>query len=105
VAARQDVSTFPPRATLSTDSVHREYPEDRYRQMRYEDDVYGIIDLTERDTCLYEKSVRCTASRAHAASSCWCFWSLEVPVSKLAKSHVIQVCAMDEAMNVQPRDM
>jgi nitrate reductase (NAD(P)H) len=65
-----------------------DYPEDRYRQMRHEDDVYGIIDLTERDTCF-----------------CWCFWSLKVPVSSLAQSPVIQVCAMDEAMNMQPRDM
>jgi nitrate reductase (NAD(P)H) len=38
---------------LATDAVDREYPEDRYRQMRYEDDVYGVLDLTERDTCLY----------------------------------------------------
>jgi nitrate reductase (NAD(P)H) len=38
-------------------------------------------------------------------ASCWCFWSLQVPVSALAKSNVIQVCAMDESSNMQPRDM
>jgi hypothetical protein len=33
--------------------VCSEYPEDQYRKMRYEDDIYGVIDLTDLDTCLY----------------------------------------------------
>ncbi|EIN13058.1 nitrate reductase [Punctularia strigosozonata HHB-11173 SS5] len=65
-----------------------DYPEDLYRELAYEDVVFGSLDLTERDT-----------------SFCWCFWSLDVPLSELAKVSVIQVCAMDESMNMQPRDM
>jgi hypothetical protein len=37
--------------------------------------------------------------------SCWCFWYLDVPMSNLAKASVIELCAMDESMNMQPRDM
>jgi len=28
------------------------YPEDNYRDLAHSDDVYGTLDLTERDTCL-----------------------------------------------------
>ncbi|KZV71119.1 nitrate reductase [Peniophora sp. CONT] len=65
-----------------------EYPEDRFRQAAYSSDVLGTLDLTDRDT-----------------SFCWCFWSLEVPVSALLSARVIEVCAMDESMNMQPRDI
>lgn len=39
-----------PRA--STHPRYSEYPEDHYRAMAYTDDVYGTLDLTERDTSL-----------------------------------------------------
>jgi nitrate reductase (NAD(P)H) len=28
------------------------YPEDLYRTARFEDEIYGTFDLTERETCL-----------------------------------------------------
>jgi nitrate reductase (NAD(P)H) len=37
--------------------------------------------------------------------SCWCFWTWTVPINTLVSSDVIIVRAMDEAMNIQPRDM
>ena len=37
--------------------------------------------------------------------SCWCFWSFETTLQGLARTDVISVRAMDESMNVQPRDM
>jgi nitrate reductase (NAD(P)H) len=36
---------------------------------------------------------------------CWCFWSLGIPVSDLENSDAILVRAMDESMNIQPRDL
>lgn len=36
---------------------------------------------------------------------CWCFWSLKISTSKLESSDAILVRAMDEALNIQPRDM
>ncbi|KAI0086010.1 hypothetical protein BDY19DRAFT_895569 [Irpex rosettiformis] len=65
-----------------------EYPEDKYRETAYEHPIYGLIDLTDRDTCF-----------------CWCFWSWTISVSTLAQSDVVTLRAMDEAMNIQPRDM
>ncbi|VDB91648.1 unnamed protein product [Peniophora sp. CBMAI 1063] len=65
-----------------------EYPEDRFRETTYNDGVFGSLDLTDRDT-----------------SFCWCFWSLQVPVRALLQTRVIEVCAMDESMNMQPRDI
>ena len=63
------------------------YPEDRYRDV--ETNMYGgRIDMSWRE-----------------ASFCWCFWSLSLPVSELADAKDILVRAMDESMNVQPRDM
>lgn len=50
---------------------------------------------------LPEISMVCTQTR----HSCWCFWSLDVPVAMLANAKVIEACAMDESMNMQPRDM
>lgn len=38
-------------------------------------------------------------------SFCWCFWSIDIPVSDLANSDALIVRAMDESMNIQPRDM
>lgn len=39
------------------------------------------------------------------ASFCWCLWHIDLSVSDLEASEAILVRAMDEAMNVQPRDM
>lgn len=36
---------------------------------------------------------------------CWCFWNLDIPVTELKESDAILVRAMDEALNIQPRDM
>lgn len=36
---------------------------------------------------------------------CWCFWSLDIPIPDLENSDGILVRAMDESMNIQPRDM
>ena len=36
---------------------------------------------------------------------CWCFWSLDIPISELEDSSAILVRAMDEALSIQPRDM
>ena len=47
----------------------------------------GRLDVGARDTCL-----------------CWCFWSLDVPVSALFAADDIVVRAMDDSMNTQPRD-
>lgn len=64
-----------------------EYPEDRYRETDQE--LFGgRIDMSWRESCF-----------------CWAFWSLDIPVSELANSKDIVVRAMDESMNVQPRDI
>lgn len=63
------------------------YPEDMYREA--EQTLYGgKLDFSWRE-----------------ASFCWCFWSLEIEKSELARSQDILVRAMDESMNIQPRDM
>lgn len=64
-----------------------EYPEDRYRETDQEL-FRGRIDMSWRESCF-----------------CWAFWSLDIPVAELADSKDIVVRAMDESMNVQPRDM
>ncbi|KAL2038025.1 hypothetical protein N7G274_009245 [Stereocaulon virgatum] len=64
-----------------------DYPEDRYRdaeQMLYG----GRLDMSWRESCF-----------------CWCQWALGFPVTELADAKDIVVRAMDESMNVQPRDM
>lgn len=64
-----------------------DYPEDRYRDV---DTVLfgGRLDMQWRETCF-----------------CWCQWSLEVTVAELKNVKDILVRAMDESMNMQPRDM
>jgi nitrate reductase (NAD(P)H) len=66
------------------------YHEDAYREVADEDmDLFGgRLDMAWRETCF-----------------CWCFWDLDIPVTELADSQDIIVRAMDESMNVQPRDM
>lgn len=64
-----------------------EYPEDCYREADLE--LYGgRLDMSWRESCF-----------------CWAFWSLEILVTELAISNDILVRAMDESMNIQPRDM
>lgn len=64
-----------------------DYPEDQYRN--YEGDLYGgKVDMSEREACW-----------------CWCFWKLSVPTTDMAQCTGIVVRAMDENMNMQPRDM
>ncbi|KAI4149521.1 MAG: hypothetical protein LQ341_001296 [Variospora aurantia] len=64
-----------------------EYPEDRYRDC--EQDLFGgRLDMSWRESCF-----------------CWCFWTLDIPVVDLTGAKDLLVRAMDESMNVQPRDM
>lgn len=64
-----------------------DYAEDRYRQV--EKSMFGgRLDMSWRETCF-----------------CWCFWSIDLATSDLAASKDIFVRAMDDSMNVQPRDM
>lgn len=41
------------RANESLTDRFSDYPEDQFRRMKFEHSVYGLLDLTERDTCLY----------------------------------------------------
>lgn len=81
------------RVELSMDKGHSwrladiEYPEDRYRAV--ESELFGgRLDMSWRESCF-----------------CWVFWSLDIPVSELADSKDLLVRAMDESMNIQPRDI
>lgn len=65
-----------------------DYPEDQYREAGPRELFGGTLDMEWRETCF-----------------CWCFWNLDIPVSTLAESQDICVRAMDESMNLQPRDM
>ena len=65
-----------------------EYPEDKYRDVDDIDLWGGKLDMSWREHCF-----------------CWCFWSLQIPIEHLADSKDILVRAMDESMNIQPRDM
>ena len=64
-----------------------EYAEDRYREA---DRMLfgGRLDMSWRESCF-----------------CWCHWSLDIPTLELAAAKDILVRAMDESMNVQPKDM
>jgi len=64
-----------------------DYAEDRYRDV--EQTLYGgRLDMSWRETCF-----------------CWCHWSYDMPVSELISASDIVVRAMDESMNVQPKEM
>ncbi|KAF2768282.1 nitrate reductase [Teratosphaeria nubilosa] len=65
-----------------------DYAEDRYREAGPRELFGGKLDMEWRESCF-----------------CWCFWNLDIPVSELADAKDIFVRAMDESMNVQPRDM
>ena len=66
------------------------YPEDMYRHPVNGDIELcgGKLDMPSRDTCF-----------------CWCFWSMDFTFADLAEAKDIVVRAMDEAMNVQPRNL
>lgn len=66
------------------------YHEDDYRNYAGEDEILfgGRIDMGWRETCFT-----------------WCFWEIDISVEDLAQSGDLMVRAMDESMNVQPRDM
>ena len=65
-----------------------DYAEDRYREAGIQELCGGTLDMEDRETCF-----------------CWCFWNLDISVSELAEASDIFVRAMDESMNLQPRDM
>ena len=66
-----------------------DYAEDRYREVEKNIDLFGgRLDMSWRESCF-----------------CWCFWSIDLPVSDLTESKDMLVRAMDDSMNVQPRDM
>lgn len=63
-------------------------PEDLYRAVAYQDETFGHLDLTDRDTCF-----------------CWCFWSFKIPSLDLKTTPAIMVRAMDEGLSGQPQEM
>ncbi|EKG14125.1 hypothetical protein MPH_08704 [Macrophomina phaseolina MS6] len=65
-----------------------DYAEDRYRDAMPQDLFGGRLDMDWRES-----------------SFCWCFWDIDIPVSELRDANDIVVRAMDESMNLQPRDM
>lgn len=67
---------------------HIDYPEDLYRQRPFKSEVWGTLDLTDRDE-----------------SFCWAFWKLDVPVSALVEAGSVAVRAMDQGLNLQGQSM
>lgn len=65
-----------------------DYVEDRYKSAAPQMLCSGKLDLDGQE-----------------ASFCWCFWDLEIAMSELMEADDILVRAMDESMNLQPRDM
>ena len=64
-----------------------EYPEDQYREA--DGSLFGgKLDMWWR-----------------AASFCWCFWSIDIPLAEMQTAKDLLVRAMDESMNLQPKDM
>ena len=66
------------------------YHEDDYRDHAGENEMLygGRLDMAWRETCFT-----------------WCFWEIDLKVDDLKMSSDIMVRAMDESMNIQPRDM
>ncbi|CAG8949580.1 hypothetical protein HYFRA_00007813 [Hymenoscyphus fraxineus] len=66
------------------------YHEDDYRENLNENEkLYGgRLDMEWRETCF-----------------AWCFWDIDLRIDDMAMADDIMVRAMDESMNVQPRDM
>lgn len=65
-----------------------DYAEDRYRDANPQQLYGGTLDFGWREACF-----------------CWCFWELDIPIGDLAGSKDIVARAMDESMNLQPRDL
>ncbi|KAF4551949.1 Nitrate reductase-like protein [Elsinoe fawcettii] len=65
-----------------------DYAEDRYREAGERMLFGGTLDMEWRETCF-----------------CWCFWDIDIPVAELKEAKDIFIRCMDEAMNIQPRDM
>lgn len=65
-----------------------DYAEDRYREVSPRQLCGGTLDMWDRES-----------------SFCWCFWNIDIPVAELASAQDMFVRAMDESMNIQPRDM
>lgn len=65
-----------------------DYTEDKYRDADSQDLFGGRLDMAWRETCF-----------------CWCFWNIDIPIVELMTATDILVRAMDESMNLQPRDM
>lgn len=66
------------------------YHEDDYREVIDENErLYGgRLDMGWRETCF-----------------AWCFWDIDLKIEDMAMAGDVMVRAMDESMNVQPRDM
>ncbi|KAM0557948.1 hypothetical protein ACHAPJ_005112 [Fusarium lateritium] len=65
------------------------YHEDDYRNAPEGDTLYGgRVDMWWRETCF-----------------CWCLWDIDIPLDDLRGADDIMMRAMDESMNVQPRDL
>ncbi|KAI0863194.1 nitrate reductase [Xylaria cubensis] len=65
------------------------YPEDQYRLADEGETLFGgRVDISWRES-----------------SYCWCFWDLDISISRLQAADDIMVRTMDEAMMVQPREM
>lgn len=65
-----------------------DYAEDRYRESGPRELYGGKLDMEWRES-----------------SFCWNFWNIDIQVSELSETSDIFVRAMDESMNIQPRDM
>lgn len=65
------------------------YPEDLYRLAPDGEVLFGgRLDMAWRESCF-----------------CWCFWELDLPLSRLQEAGDVMIRAMDDSMMVQPRDM
>jgi nitrate reductase (NAD(P)H) len=65
-----------------------DYAEDKYRAAGEQDLFGGTLDMSWREACF-----------------CWCFWGIDIFVEELKDAKDILVRAMDESMNLQPKDM
>ncbi|KAK4156235.1 nitrate reductase [NADPH] [Chaetomidium leptoderma] len=65
------------------------YPEDLYRLAPDGEVLFGgRLDMAWRESCF-----------------CWCFWEIDLPLSRLQEAGDVMIRAMDDSMMVQPRDM
>lgn len=90
VSLSNSLVRVPPNFLIAWRLADIDYPEDTYRNPKYADlDLFGgKLDMSWRDKCY-----------------CWCFWKLKIAVAELVNAKDIVVRAMDEAMNLQPKDM